>query len=232
MTDTAKLAHVVFADVPSYAKTGTYTNAERRVNRLHAALEALGDARPALLALTDLANALEPTPWSYAHPDAVTDEIAQTVPGYERFTSQYELWGKARIASRNDTAERTAVRARDLRQATPPASADGDAAPHDRPHAVHEPRRRIDPLADADKLHREEFVEIHPADAADLRVNDEDELTLVTDNGELTVRCKISPRVLEGVLFLSAYYDGGAITRLLSRDGAPAAVRVKVATPA
>jgi hypothetical protein len=46
------------------------------------------------------------------------------------------------------------------------------------------------------------------------------------------VRCKISQRVLEGVLFLPAYYDGGAVTRLLNRTGAPVAVRVKVAAPA
>jgi predicted molibdopterin-dependent oxidoreductase YjgC len=86
--------------------------------------------------------------------------------------------------------------------------------------------------ADADKLHREEFVEIHPSDATTLRINDEDELTLATDAGELTVRCKISSRVREGVLFLPAYYDGGAVTRLLDRTGAPIAVRVKVAAPA
>ena len=85
---------------------------------------------------------------------------------------------------------------------------------------------------DADKLHREEFVEIHPADAANLRINDEDDLTLVTDTGGITVRCKISARVLAGVLFLPAYYDGGSVTRLLDRTGAPPRVRVKVAAPA
>jgi len=34
---------------------------------------------------------------------------------------------------------------------------------------------------------------------------------------------------LEGVLFLPAYYDGGAINRLLDRTGAPTPVRIKVA---
>jgi NADH dehydrogenase/NADH:ubiquinone oxidoreductase subunit G len=98
MTDTAKLAHCVFADVPTYAKTGSFSNAERRVNRLHAALDALADARPALLALTDLANAIGGADtWAYDHPDDVTDEIAATVPGYEPFSSQFERWGKTRV---------------------------------------------------------------------------------------------------------------------------------------
>ena len=47
LTDTAQLAHAVLADVPSYAKTGTYTNAERRVNRMHAALAVLEEAKDA-----------------------------------------------------------------------------------------------------------------------------------------------------------------------------------------
>jgi predicted molibdopterin-dependent oxidoreductase YjgC len=81
-TDTAKMAHAVFADVPSYAKTGTYVNGERRVNRVHAALAALGDARPALLALTDLANAIGGADtWPYVQPDDLTNEIAESVPG-------------------------------------------------------------------------------------------------------------------------------------------------------
>lgn len=228
LTDTAKFAHVLFADVPSYAKTGTYTNAERRVNRLHAALAALGDARPALLALTDLANAIggEDT-WAYTHPDAVTDEIAATVAGYERFRADFRFWGKARAAGTPTRAERQpfadAARApgRDgaLLLTTGRAlytSVEGAA--------LHQP--------DADKLHREEFVELHPADAAALRVSDGDEVTLVTDHGELIIRCQVSGRVQEGVAFVPAYYDGGAALALFSRSGAPVAARVRVAQPA
>ena len=227
LTDTAKAAHVVLADVPLYGKTGTYTSADRRVNRLHAANGALGDARPALLALTDLANAIGGADtWAYAHPDAVTDEIASTVPGYERFRSSFPLWGKARVsesATKHETqpvsvaavmagaGELLLTTGRTLFTSLEGAS-------------IH--------ASDADKLHREEFVEIHPADAAALRLRDGDEVTLATSGGELTLRCQISGRVLEGVAFVPSYYDGGAVARLLSRDGAPVPVRVKVAAPA
>ncbi len=233
MTDTAKLAHAVFADVPAYGKTGTFTSAEGRVNRLHAALGALGDARPALLALADLANALGAS-WSYTHPDAVTDELAQNVAGYERFTSHYQLWGKARVAQPSQAVDEGGAPpppavAGDVPQPPLTASAEGTLIlttgrtlyTSVEGASIHDP--------DADKLHREEFVEIHPTDAANMRINDEDEITLVTDTGELNVRCKISQRVPEGVLFLPAYYDGGAINRLLDRTGAPTPVRIKVA---
>ena len=231
LTDTAKAAHVVLADVPSYGKTGTYTNAERRVNRLHAALAALGDARPALLALTDLANAIglhgdSPSgadTWTYAHPDAVTDEIAANVQGYERFSANSGFWGKARVFELPSKFEQQPVAARTASAAngglllttgrTLFTSLEGAAI-----HA-----------ADADKLHREEYVELHPADAAALRIDDESEVMLVTDHGELTIRCKISDRVLEGVAFVPYSYDGGAVCALLGRGGAPIAVSVKVA---
>ncbi len=235
LTDTAKMAHAVLADVPAYGKTGTFTNAERRVNRLHAALDALGDARPALLALTGLANAISrpgdaasaADTWSYAHPDAVTDEVAQNVAGYERFASSYTLWGKARAFELPSRFE-----SQDVPQAPPPAPADGSLLLTTGRTLFTSIEGAELHAADADKLHREEFVEIHPSDAAALRVNDEDEVTLATDSGEISVRCKISARVLEGVLFLPAYYDGGAVTRLLDRTGAPIAVRVKVAVTA
>lgn len=226
LTDTAKGATAVLADVPAYAKTGTYANAERRINRLHAALDALGDARPALLALADLANAIGGADtFAYAHPDDVTNEIAATVAGYERFAASFPHFGKARVTGDVSRAETQPV------AAAPEAAAGTMLLTTGRSlytslegAAVHSP--------EADKLHREEFVEIHPADAAALRISDGDEVRLATQQGTLAVRCKISGRVQEGVLYLNAYHDAGAITSLLAADGAPVAVRAEVAATA
>ncbi|MEX2227669.1 MAG: molybdopterin-dependent oxidoreductase [Dehalococcoidia bacterium] len=226
LTDTAKMAHVLFADVPAYAKTGSFTSGDHRVSRMHAALDALGDARPALLALTDLAGAIgDAGAWSYAHPDAVTDEIAERVSGYEAFRSGFNRWSKARASGAASKAERQAV------ADTTVATAGG--------HVLMVTRTLYTSLegaaihsADADKLHREEFVEIHPADAAALGIGDEDAITLSTDQGELEIRCKISARVAEGVLHIPAYYDGGAVMRLLAADGRPAAVQIRVGATA
>jgi predicted molibdopterin-dependent oxidoreductase YjgC len=235
LTDTAKLAHAVFADVPTYGKTGTFTNAERRVNRLHSALDALGDARPALLALTDLANAIGAADtWSYLHPDDVTNEIAKTVAGYERFIAPgpWGQWGKHRVTASPDSVQPASSASETRNVPQPPPAASGTVLLTTGRTLYTSLEGALIHDADADKLHREEFVEIHPTDAATLRINDEDELTLVTDSGELTARCKISARVREGVLFLPAYYDGGAVTRLLDRTGAPILARVKVAARA
>jgi predicted molibdopterin-dependent oxidoreductase YjgC len=227
LTDTAKAAHVVLADVPSYGKTGTYTNAERRVNRLHAALDALGDARPALLALTDLANAIGGADtWTYDHPDAVTDEIASSVASYGIFPASRSGWGRARAAEPATKAVTQAV------AACAPSAAGGELLLTAGRTLFTSLEGAALSSPDADKLHREEAVELHPADAAALRVADGAEVTLVTAHGELALPCKISGRVAEGVAYVSSYYRAGAVMQLFDRTGAPVSARVKVAAPA
>jgi predicted molibdopterin-dependent oxidoreductase YjgC len=227
-TETAQRAHVVFADVPSYAKTGTYTNAEGRVNRLHAGFAALADARPALLALCDLGNALGGAgTMPYAHPDAVTDEIAGKVERYARFTSAHKFWGKSRARGEPRAPEKQTVA-----PAMPSAAGDGRLLLTTSRTLFTSLEGAAVRSTDADKLHREEFVELHPADAAALGVGDGDEISLASGHGELTLRCRPSARVREGVCYVPSYYSGGAVTALLPADGAVIAVDVKVPAPA
>lgn len=222
MTDTAKAAHAVFADVPTYSKTGTFANAERRIDRLHAAMDALGDARPALLALIDLANAIGGAgTWTYAHPDAVTDEIAANVARYERFGAASPFFGKARafeLPTRFD-AQPVVTTASSSGDGTMLLTTGRTLYTSLEGAAVRSP--------DADKLHREEFVEISAADAAAMRLSDGDEVTLASDTGELTLHCQVSDRVLEGVVYVPWYYDGGAINAVLPANGASVPVRVR-----
>ncbi len=79
---------------------------------------------------------------------------------------------------------------------------------------------------EADKLHREEFVEISPAEAARLGISPGDEVTLKNGRGELTIRAKLTEAVQRGMLFVPLYYDGGAVSALFGRDEAVARVQV------
>ncbi|MCH2950867.1 molybdopterin-dependent oxidoreductase, partial [Listeria monocytogenes] len=46
LSKTAQFAEVVFPAAPSLEKEGTFTNTERRVQRLYAGLEPLGESKP------------------------------------------------------------------------------------------------------------------------------------------------------------------------------------------
>ena len=85
MTETAKHADV-FLPAACYAeKDGTFTNTERRVQRVRKAVEAPGEARPDWQIICDLSRRLG-HPMDFASPQEVFDEIRSLVPSYAGIT--------------------------------------------------------------------------------------------------------------------------------------------------
>jgi len=87
-TKTAQFADVVLPASPSLEKDGTFTNTERRIQRLYQALEPLGDSRPDWWIIQQVANRLG-AGWNYGHPSEIMDEVARLCPifagvSYER----------------------------------------------------------------------------------------------------------------------------------------------------
>ncbi|MET3289015.1 UNVERIFIED_CONTAM: formate dehydrogenase major subunit [Brevibacillus sp. OAP136] len=78
-TKTAQFADVILPACPSLEKDGTFTNTERRIQRLYQALEPLGDAKPDWQIIQDIANRLGAS-WNYSHPGEIMDEIASLAP--------------------------------------------------------------------------------------------------------------------------------------------------------
>ena len=64
---------------PSLEKDGTFTNTERRVQRLYQALEPLGDSKPDWQITQMIAKAMG-FDWNYRHPSEIMDEIAALTP--------------------------------------------------------------------------------------------------------------------------------------------------------
>jgi NADH-quinone oxidoreductase chain G len=85
LTETARLAHVVLPGQTFAEKDGTYTNLERRVQRLRAALAPRGAARPDWRIFRDVLNALGGQSF-HADADDVLKEVAATVPVYAEAT--------------------------------------------------------------------------------------------------------------------------------------------------
>ncbi|MGX0844576.1 formate dehydrogenase major subunit [Staphylococcus capitis] len=81
LTFTATYADVVLPASPSLEKDGTFTNTERRVQRLYKALDSLGDSKPDWEIFQLIANKLS-ADWDYSHPGEVMEEIARLTPSY------------------------------------------------------------------------------------------------------------------------------------------------------
>jgi formate dehydrogenase major subunit len=98
LSRTAQYADVVLPAVPSLEKDGTFTNTERRVQRLYQALPTLGDSKPDWWIVQEIANRLGAN-WTYAHPGDIFAEMASLSPLFSQ--ASYEnlegwnsfLWG-------------------------------------------------------------------------------------------------------------------------------------------
>ena len=85
MTETAELAHVVLPGVSFAEKDGTFTNTERRVQRVRKAIDPIGNARPDWQIICDLSTRLG-FPMEYRNTSEIMAEIASVTPSYAGIT--------------------------------------------------------------------------------------------------------------------------------------------------
>lgn len=79
LTTTAQFADVILPGAPSLEKEGTFTNTERRVQRLYQALELTGDSKPDWWILQQVAERMG-FKWNYEHPSEIFAEMASLTP--------------------------------------------------------------------------------------------------------------------------------------------------------
>lgn len=75
LTKTAEYADVVLPASPSLEKDGTFTNTERRIQRLYKALDPLEGTKPDWVILQSVAKAMN-FEWGYTHPSEIMEEAA------------------------------------------------------------------------------------------------------------------------------------------------------------
>ncbi|WP_223642968.1 formate dehydrogenase subunit alpha [Planococcus sp. 4-30] len=76
---TAQYADVILPAAPSLEKDGTFTNTERRVQRLYKALPELGQSKADWWIVQEIANRLG-AGWNYSHPSEIFAEMASLSP--------------------------------------------------------------------------------------------------------------------------------------------------------
>ncbi len=100
MHETAEIADVVLPAASFAEKDGTFTNSERRVQRVRKAVEPIGDCRPDWEIIADLGRRLSERlglgleqEFTYSHPSELWDEMARLTPSlagisYERLDQE------------------------------------------------------------------------------------------------------------------------------------------------
>lgn len=85
LTETAELADVVLPAASFAEKDGTFSNTERRVQRVRKAIEPVGDSKPDWKIFMEIMNRMGYDK-IYLHPSEIMDEIAYVTPSYGGIT--------------------------------------------------------------------------------------------------------------------------------------------------
>lgn len=78
---TAEYADVILPAAPSFEKEGTFSNTERRIQRLYQVMEPLEGTKPDWQIIQEIAQHMG-ADWNYSHPSEIMDEIASLTPIY------------------------------------------------------------------------------------------------------------------------------------------------------
>jgi len=232
MTETAKYADV-FLPAALYAeKDGTFTNTERRVQRVRKAVEPPGQARADWQIIQDLGRRMG-IPWHYDSPEDIFEEIRTVVPQYAGMT--YERLGTTGLQWPVPTEDHpgtpvlhrgTFTRGKGLLQGIPyqePAELTDDEYPMllttGRMLYHYNIMTRLS--QNLEWLRPHELAEVNPADAERLGVADGGMVRVTSRRGSITTRIVTTERVPVGTMFMTFHYKESPVNELTNAAGDP-----------
>ncbi len=228
LSDTAEYAHVVLPAATFAEKDGTYTNTERRVQKIRKAVQPAGESRPDYEIICSLSR-LMGYPMDYRASHEIMEEIAILTPSYggilhHRLDANFGLqWpclgmdhpGTPYLHRKKFTRGMGAFIPVEF---IPPSEPTDSSYPfilttgrsYFHYHTGTMCRRTI-------TLEREEpecMVEINPADAARLEVRQNDPVRVSSRRGSIEVKARVTETVPEGIVFIPFHFREAAANLL------------------
>jgi formate dehydrogenase alpha subunit len=238
LTETASLAHVVLPAVSFAEKEGTFTNVERRVQRVRPALQAIGEARPDLWIFQELAKAMG-TSLGRISARSVMDEVRTLVPLYGgmEYTRLDKSSGLQWPCPSTDHPGTPILYEKNFPRGKAkliPAFFEGERAGTEFPYflitgpTLFHSGSLSTMSPGLSRLRGESYVEVHPADAHKLGLTNSQEVTLESKHGKMTVKAAISEKSAPGVLFVPYHFGLHGGNQLTGRDLRITRVKVEI----
>jgi formate dehydrogenase alpha subunit len=229
LSETAKLADVVFPVCSFAEKDGTYTNTERRVQLLQKAIPEVGESRPDWKVICDISAAMG-YPMPYTSTAQVMEEIASLVSSYggirhERLHNGGLQWpcydedhpgtrylyaenfqtasglGKFHAVEYVDSGEQASDK-------FPLILSTGRLLEHYHTGTMTRRNRGLD------FMKPEGEVEVNPEDARRFNVAHGEKVRLVSHHGAVEVKVKVTERSPEGLVFYPFHFAEASANRL------------------
>ncbi len=218
LNETANYAHVFLPGSTFLEKDGTFTNAERRINRVRKVM-APRNGYADWEVTQMLANAMG-AGWTYTHPAQIMDEIAILTPSFANVSYELlETMGSVQWPCNAKAPEGTPlmhidgfVRGKGKFIVTEYVPTDEKTGPRfplllttgrilSQYNVGAQTRRTANVV-----WHDEDVLEIHPHDAEVRGVKDRDWVRLASRSGDTSLRAQITDRVSPGVVYTTFHH--------------------------
>jgi len=237
LTETAKYADVILSSCSFAEKDGTFTNTERRVQRLRKAIDPLGESKPDWQIITELARKMGYPMPNYLGPDDIMDEIASLTPiyagiNYQRIDAEGMHQNGAYQGLHWPCPNTSHPGTKILHQGKftrglgkfhpveykPPAEETDENYPLILTtgrilyqYHTGTMTRRVEGL---NQLAPSAFVELNPEEAKKYRLKEKDSVKVTSRRGEIIVKVRITERIAPGVLFIPFHFAEAAVNIL------------------
>ncbi|MDL2258008.1 formate dehydrogenase subunit alpha [Eubacteriales bacterium OttesenSCG-928-K08] len=228
LTETAMLADVVLPACTFAEKDGTFTATDRRVQRIRAAIPMVGDSRADWDILKDVMARLGYEN-SFNSPEEIMAEIAAITPQYgginfTRLETESLCWPCPDATHPGTPTLHTKAFSRGERALFVPHhyKPSAELPDADYPfilttgrvlHQYHT-RTMTGKSEGVNKLGGVSIIEINPADATKLGINDGDIINVASRRGEVQTKAVVTDKLKAGVVFMPFHYADGPANKL------------------
>ncbi len=227
LTETAQLADVVLPAVSFAEKDGTFTNTERRVQRVRQAIPPVGSAKPDWEIICLIAGAMG-YKMNYTSPREIMQEIAAVTPSYAGITyERLENGGLQWPCPSIDHPGTPILHQNKFMRGKgrfhpveylPPAELPDEEYPlilntGRRLHHYHTGTMtlRTDAL---EKQYPDDHLEINPSDAAKYDISDGDTVQVTSRRGTVKLKAKLTDKTPAGTVFTSFHFPMVPVNKL------------------
>ena len=233
INESGAFADVFLPATPFAEKDGTFTNTDRRVQRVRAAHAPRGDSRPDWQIICDLAERIEfrlgrdTAKWDFSTPDEIFTEMASVVPDFagvtyqriEEVGLQYPVWDLSHSGTPFLFAESFP---RGRGKFTPLDYVPAVESVDDEYPFILTTGRLLEHWhggtmtrhSQLNTLYPEARVEIHPADAELHGISDGMAVKVTSRRGEIVVRATVTEKTTVGVVFVPWHFAEAAANLL------------------
>lgn len=221
LTETAEMADVVLPAVCWAEKDGTFTNTERRVQRIRKSLEPPGDALPDWQIITWLAEKCGAV-WQYGSAESIFEEIRRLVPQYRGITwRRIEMEGGLQWPCPSEDHPGTPILhvgrfTRGRGRFVVPKWRGPAELPDDRYPLVLTTGRQLyhfhtrtmtGRVSGLVQMSSEPFVFVNPKDARNAGIRNNGWVRVRSRRGSLKLRVKVTDAVKQGVVFMPFHFS-------------------------